>query len=68
MMIWQTASAIDRVRMRRKGGAYLNTLAIYGTYRCRHRSHRLGLRCLRYWLSDSQCGKHNYTCYDGCPA
>lgn len=65
-MIRAALSILDRAQMRHKGGASLNTLRLYGTYRCFHRSHRLRLRCLRYWLSDTYCGKHNYTCWDGC--
>lgn len=52
--------------MRRRGGSYLNTLTIYGSYRCVHRSHRMKLRCLRYWTMDQYCGKHNETCWGDC--
>lgn len=32
--------------------------------RCGHRSHQLGLPCLRRRTYDGYCGKHNVTCYD----
>lgn len=67
-MIWQALSALDRHCMRRLGGPHLNTLAVYGTWRCRHRSHRLGLRCLREWTWGSYCGKHNDECWADCEA
>jgi hypothetical protein len=66
-MLWKLLSVWDRLDMRRRGGSYLNTMKTYGTYRCFHRSHRLGLRCLRHWTSDSYCGKHNQTCWYYCP-
>ena len=65
-MIWRLLNALDRRKMRRLGGNHLNTLYIYGGYRCRHRSHYLRLRCLRHWTMDSWCGKHNEKCWDGC--
>lgn len=34
---------------------------------CAHRSHWLGLPCLRYRTYDGYCGHHNYTCWEKCP-
>ena len=36
--------------------------------RCLHRSHRLRLACWRGQTYDHQCGKHNRTCFNTCPA
>lgn len=65
-MIRSLLTTLDRRDMRRRGGSYLNTLEIYGTYRCFHRSHRLNLRCLRHWVYDGYCKNHNATCWDSC--
>ena len=34
--------------------------------RCRPRSHRWGLRCLRGYAYDGHCQKHNRACYHDC--
>lgn len=36
-------------------------------WRCRHRSHRLHLPCLRPWTYDGYCHIHNRSCFVGCP-
>jgi uncharacterized protein (DUF433 family) len=38
-----------------------------GYYRlCSHRSHHLGLPCVRWWWYDGYCSKHLDTCFHAC--
>lgn len=34
--------------------------------RCRHRSHRFGLRCWRQFISYEYCIRHNGSCWYSC--
>lgn len=44
------------------------TLKQWASYyrRCRHRSHRLRLRCLRGMVYGGLCYKHNRSCFHSC--
>ncbi|MDX2550159.1 hypothetical protein [Streptomyces stelliscabiei] len=34
---------------------------------CNHRSHRLRLRCWRWFVYDGYCARHNDSCWGQCP-
>lgn len=50
-------------------GRHQYTVTINGVHwrYCSHRSHRLNLRCWRWFVYDGYCGHHNASCYIGCP-
>ncbi|HEY9353649.1 MAG TPA: hypothetical protein VIP28_10375 [Nocardioides sp.] len=59
--------------------AFFAHLALFGRHRrtavvggyhwryCHHRSHRLRLRCWRWFIHDGYCARHNNSCWGNCP-